>query len=356
MTKRIRILSISPRHFHPLVSGPVAAAGSARVAAYLPLPAVLSDFGVELRDVLDAAGVRADVFDGPDNLISYPDAGRLLAVSVERTHCDHLGLLIGQRSRLASMGLAGQIALCADTAGEGLQNLAEFFTLQNTAATLSVITSGDFTRVVYSIAAPGMRDTDQLQLGAMAVTFNIMQDLCGAAFRPTVVTFASSAPSNLRPCQKFFLAPLRFDSDETALVFETRWLNRPLPPVDPLERRKIMAEVRARQAAALSDFPTSLRHILRKQLVIGEFSMDSVATLLGMHRRTLDRRLKQHGMLYGEVLEAVKRDVACQLLRDTDLQMQQVAESLRYSSAANFSTAFRRWTGVTPSAFRRQVR
>jgi AraC-like DNA-binding protein len=56
------------------------------------------------------------------------------------------------------------------------------------------------------------------------------------------------------------------------------------------------------------------------------------------------------------MVESVKHEVACQLLRDTELPMQQVAESLRYSSAANFSTAFRRWTGATPSAYRRQAR
>jgi AraC-like DNA-binding protein len=171
-----------------------------------------------------------------------------------------------------------------------------------------------------------------------------------------VVTVACSAPSNARPCQQFFRAPLRFDSDETALVFESHWLDRPLPAIDPLKRSQIEAQARARRATILADFPKAVRHILRRQLVSGELSMDSVAARLGMHRRTLDRRLKQHGVLYGDLLESIKREVACQLLRDTRLQMQQIAESLRYASAANFSTAFRRWTGVTPSVYRRQAR
>jgi AraC-like DNA-binding protein len=82
-------------------------------------------------------------------------------------------------------------------------------------------------------------------------------------------------------------------------------------------------------------------------------SIGAVATEFGMHRRTLDRRLQRHGVHYSDLIDAVKREVACQLLRDTDLQVQQVAESLSYSNAANFATAFRRWTGVTPTGFRR---
>ena len=70
-----------------------------------------------------------------------------------------------------------------------------------------------------------------------------------------------------------------------------------------------------------------------------------------MHRRTLD--LKQNGVCYGELVESLKEDVARQLLLDTAMPIQQIAETLRFSSAANFATAFRRRSGMTPSAFRR---
>ena len=74
-----------------------------------------------------------------------------------------------------------------------------------------------------------------------------------------------------------------------------------------------------------------------------------------MHRRTLDRRLQRHGLRYSELLESVQADIARQLLVDTTMPVQDVAEALRFSNAANFATAFRRWTGVTPSEFRRSM-
>jgi AraC-like DNA-binding protein len=180
-----------------------------------------------------------------------------------------------------------------------------------------------------------------------------MQDLCGPQWLPSMVTIASSAPSDLRPCQKYFRAPLQFDEDKTALIFESKWRDCPLPIVDPLTRRRVEAEVQARQAEILSDFPRTIRLILRTKLLTGKFSMDSVAAMLDMHRRTLDRRLNQHGMHYGQVVESVKNEVACQLLRDTHLPIHQVARSLGYTTAGNFSTAFHRWTGVAPSTYRR---
>jgi AraC-like DNA-binding protein len=341
------------RHFRVGQASHEFGIGSARAAVFMQVPAVLRELGLDPQDVLAEVGVGADLFNDPDNLIPYPVLGRLLSVCALQTNCDHIGLLVGQRSRLANMGLAGQVALCADTVGEGLQNFADYFSLHSTAATISVVTSGGFTRFVYAIVEHGMTDTGPLQLGAMAVAFNVLQDLCGPEWLPALVTVAGNEPSNLRPCHKFFRAPLRFDSDESAVVFESHWLGHPLPVLDSTSRRQIEAQVRAQRAAILDDFPTIIRHIMRKQLVQSDVSMEQVAARLGMHRRTLDRRLKRHGLVYSELIETVKSDVAFQLLRDTRLPMREIAASLHYSSAANFATAFRRWTGVTPSAYRR---
>lgn len=328
--------------------------GSVRVSVGRHLPQVLRDFGIDVAEVLAAVGLRPDLFDDPENLIEYADFQRLLAESEKLTKCDHIGLLAGQGNRLADFGLAGRAALCASTAGEALHTFARHFNLHSSATTVSVLTSGRFARLVYAISVGGLTDTRQFQLGAVAVTYNILQELCGRQWVPTVVTFATRAPANLRPLHHFFRAPLRFDSGESAVVFDKHWLDQPLAPVDPAIRRQVRADVDARQSAIEADFPATVRRILRKQIISGNTGMQDTSALLGMHRRTLDRRLHRHGVRYGELLESVKGEVARQLLRDTQMQVQQIAEALQFSTAANFATAFRRWTGVTPSEYRRR--
>jgi len=352
----MRALGSSGRHLRVPDSEKIPSTGAARISTVWQLPKVMQEFGMDLGEVLEAAGVRKDIFDDRENLIPYPAFGRLLLECEKRTNCEHLVLLISQHTRLADLGLAGQVALCAESAGEGLQRFVDHFNLHSSATSVSLITSGQFARLVYAIAAHGMTSTRQLQLGAMVVGYNILQDLFGRAWRPTVITIASRAPANPRPAQKFFRAPLRFDSDESALVFEKRWLDQQLPPVDPLVRQQVESAAWAQRAAILSDLPATVRRILRKQLIIGDCSMNQVAAMLGIHRRTLDRHMQEHGVQYGELVESVTADVACQLLRDTELQVQHIAEALHFSSAANFATAFRRWAGMTPSEYRRQTR
>jgi AraC-like DNA-binding protein len=332
------------------------AIGSARVSAIWHLPEVLRQLDVDPAEVLAAAGLRPDLFEERENRIDSPDFGRLLLTCEQLSRCDHLAFLVGQRARLADFGLAAQIALCSETAGEALQKFALNFSLHNNAAILSVASSGGYARFVYAIIEQGMRDTRPFQLGAVTMALNFLRELCGPGFQPAAATFASRAPTDLRPIHGFFRTPVRFDSDESAVIFERRWLDQPLPPVDPLVRRQVHAAVKAQMDLLMVDLPATLRRLLRKHLLLGQCSMASVAGQLGMHRRTLDRQLRRDGVLYSDLLESVQTDVAQQLLRDTGMQVQQIAESLQFSSAANFATAFRRWTGVTPSEFRRSAR
>lgn len=330
--------------------------GTLRISAVWHLPSLLREIEADLDEVLVAAGLPLKIFGDPDNLITYAELEQLLLACERHSNRDDFGLLIGQRSRLAEMGLAGAAARCGDYVGQGLRRFVEQFNLHDGAATMALVSAGTFTRFVYAIAEHGLTDTRQIQLGAITIAFNIVQDLCGSDWLPAAVTLACRSPANPRACQKFFRAPVRFDCHESALIFERHWLERPLPPVDPVERQRIEAELAALERQQHSDFPASVRRLIRKQLLFGQCSMEAVAASLGMHRRTLDRKLQRQGAQYGELVDSVKQEVARQLLHDTRLQVQQIAESLHFSTAANFATAFRRWTGKTPSEFRRRAR
>jgi AraC-like DNA-binding protein len=336
-------------------SGITPTTGGLRISAIWRFPETLRELGVDPEEMLAEAGIAPKIFEYRDNPISYSALARFFEVCGQRLNRDDLGLLIGQRTRLADLGLAGELALCGDTVEDGLGRFIEHYNLHDTAATMCLTVSGGYARFVWAIAEQGISSTRHIQLAAMTVAFNFMQDLCGTTWLPAAVTVASRNPANPQPCHRFFRAPVRFDSDESAMIFEQRWLDRPLPPVDPQERRRIESDVRARQAVVAVNFPDALRMVLRKKLLIGDCSMESVARLLGMHRRTLDRRLQRHGVHYGKLLANVQADLARQLLTDTKMPVQQVAEALRFSSAANFATAFRRWTGAPPSEYRRRT-
>jgi AraC-like DNA-binding protein len=260
--------------------------------------------------------------------------------------------LLCKSSRLDDLGLPGRLARCAPTVGQGLVALARAYNLRRGGGLVEVIEDGGFARLVFAIAMPGTHDTRHYQMGAIAIAFNVLEDLCGTDWQASEVRFAFRSPANLRPFKRFFLAPLHFDASESAIVFESGWLARTLPPVDDSFRQAVATEIRRNRELAFEDFPALVRDLIRRQVSSGPCSIETVSGMLSMHRRSLERRLKGCGASYSALQKSVKHEIAVQLLRETALSVQQIADFLRYSSAANFATAFRRWTDRTPKEFR----
>jgi AraC-like DNA-binding protein len=77
-----------------------------------------------------------------------------------------------------------------------------------------------------------------------------------------------------------------------------------------------------------------------------------VASLYAVSRRTLHRYLKAEGGTFRQVANAVRCEIACTLLAETDLTLSQITEILNYSEVSAFSRAFRRWAGQPPSVWR----
>jgi AraC-like DNA-binding protein len=343
---------IHVQHRELIPAAPYTRSGMARVALFQRLPELLEELGADADATLAAVGLARGDFEGQDQLIPYLQLEQLLLECERRTACEHFGLLLCDQSRLPELGLPGRIARCATTVGEGLTDLVRHYNLRRGGGIINLIDGGRFAQFVYVMAMPGMRDTRHYQMGAVAIAFNALEDLCGPDWQATEVRFAFRSPANVRPFQRFFRAPVRFDADESVIIFERQWLDRKLPPVGESFRREVAAEARRRRERAFDDFSGLVRDIIRKQLSIGPSSIEGVAAMLAVHRRTIDRRLARMGESYGALQRSVKYEMARQLLRETDLSVQKIADSLHFSSAANFATAFRQWSSNTPSQFR----
>jgi AraC-like DNA-binding protein len=106
----------------------------------------------------------------------------------------------------------------------------------------------------------------------------------------------------------------------------------------------------AHSAGPLTD---DLRRLLRTELLRETCSAARVARLFSMHRRTLTRHLRIEGLAFRQLTDEVRFEIASELLANTDMALSQIAAVLRYSEPSAFSRAFRRWSGESPSAWRR---
>jgi AraC-like DNA-binding protein len=82
--------------------------------------------------------------------------------------------------------------------------------------------------------------------------------------------------------------------------------------------------------------------------------MAAVAVEMGLHPRTLRRRLADEGETFEHLRDDVRFAVARELIELTGIPISEVADFLGFSSLAVFSRAFRRWSGASPLEWRRR--
>ena len=102
------------------------------------------------------------------------------------------------------------------------------------------------------------------------------------------------------------------------------------------------------------DTMNALRRLVETYLPYNP-TLETVSRLTGISRRSLQRFLEAHGTSFSRLVEQVMVNRAIDLLGDSELPLKTVARELGYSELAHFSRAFRRMTGLTPSAYREKA-
>lgn len=170
---------------------------------------------------------------------------------------------------------------------------------------------------------------------------------------PTAVRFRHRAPGDTSEHAALFRCATEFEATHTEVEFDDATLDAPLPEANAtycaiFERQVERALESIAGGRGLAD---EVRAVARATLAGGECSLRGTARALGISARTMQRRLQARGTSFGEVVDAVRRELAIERLRE-GVAVHEVAFMLGYSEPSAFHHAFKRWTGTTPERVR----
>lgn len=351
-----------------LCFGEVASAVRSRATAKAPCPgfvhvgtiqaaqSALLELGADFDSLVAEAGLDSRLLMRRISFVPFTTVGRLLAQAAIRTRCPHLGLLVGQRTTLASLGLLGSLLRNSETVGDALRALETHLCVRDRGG---VIGLGVYAETVVLSYAPYEPEAEGAALHAeraLAKATNVLRALCGADWAPLEVLLPRSAPPDTAPYRAFFRAPIRFDQEMAALVFPAALLVKQIVGAKPDVRRRVEARIRRLEAAQPSTLSDELREYLRTAVTRQRCRAERVARLRLVHRRTLSRRLRAEGTTFRQLADEARFRVAKQLLADTCMSLTQISTALNFSEPAAFTHAFRRWAGMAPSAWRQANR
>lgn len=327
--------------------------GWQRVGALTVLPSLLRESGVDPGEVIASAGLAPDALADREGRIPFAAACLLLKLGAERTGCAHFGLLLGLRNGTESLGLVGALMREAPTWGRAALDLVENQHRYVRGGVPYLMVREDTAWAGYAVYERNVAGVEQIEDGAIAVGFTLMRELCGA--QPEQVLLSHSAPADPLAYRRLFGVPVAFDANQTALVFPSAMLDRPVQGAEPARRRGLAERVRDYWAVDLPQVSDQVARLLRSRVIFGEVGLDGIAETLALHPRVLERALKREGTTFRALRNQTRIDVAQRLLQGTRLSVTDIAAALGYADTSAFSNAFRHICGASPTGWRQSA-
>ncbi|MCA9739016.1 MAG: AraC family transcriptional regulator [Gemmatimonadota bacterium] len=198
----------------------------------------------------------------------------------------------------------------------------------------------------------GMRLSNEATLASILA---ISREVASEPFHPEAVFLKHRAPRDAAGHEAHFGCPVHFGSDRDALRVSTRALDAP-NRVGDASIAGFFDTLLDAEVGSLDDTIPLERRVLDRvatSLSGGVPTLSDVARELGMSGRTLQRRLGAEETSFQTLVDEARRRLALRLLQDPDAAtLSEATYMTGFSDQSAFTRAFKRWTGLTPGAYR----
>lgn len=334
--------------------------GSLHAGNLKGFPEVFREFGGDPKKLASACGIDPQIFteDPDDDIyreIPLTSALHLLAKATKEVNCPHFGLILGQRLESSLLGPIGFLMMHSPTVEAALQQMSRFLHLRVTGVTVVISSHAEVARITINMPIPGFTGSDQLCDLAMSNFVEFMRMACGKDWRPTSVSFSHQAPADLTPYRELFGVPVLFGQKVDAMQFPSIHLKSQIASATPSIGNVMQNYIVQIEERYKGDIVGQVRRTLPALLPTGKCTIERVADLFSMHRRTLHRHLAAENLTFEQMVDEARQGMATNALAGSSMPLTQVALLLGYRDASAFSRAFRRWSGASPSEWRKNI-
>ncbi|MEZ4329263.1 MAG: AraC family transcriptional regulator ligand-binding domain-containing protein [Polyangiales bacterium] len=317
---------------------------------------IAEDGGLQPEALLRQAGVRVSAREIAETGLTLGTHLPLLTRVADLLGEAAVGVELGWRLPPTALGTLGYALLSSPTLGDALTTLQRFWHLVGQGL---VLTADVHDGLVHLELRASLFITERLRKSALESTMtSIVRGVTALApgsldTRQTELWFDFDEPDHAAIVRER-LGVVRYGMPTTKAMMPAASLSTPLIMANPVGFRKAV-EWCAREEKERGLESTHLVARVESELRLeanGYPSFPQIARRSHMSPRTLRRRLEGEGTSYAVLMEAARRRDALRLLDNPALSVRDVAELLGYENPANFTRAFKRWTGRTPTAHR----
>ncbi|MBI3677349.1 MAG: AraC family transcriptional regulator [Proteobacteria bacterium] len=334
---------------------PTISAGFARALMELAIKK-----GANAEELAARSRIHPESLLDQDNRIPFAKFKALMRAGKELTGDPALALHFGEAYNIAELSIAGLIGQTCETMVEAFAQLGRY---QRLAADFDVDdSSGERFMLVREHGEIWLVDTrkdpnefPEITESSFARTASAARALQDGTRILKAIHFTHPEPSYRAEYDRVFQLPLTFESERNALLLTDASF---LALKFPNPSRYAFGVLSERAEALLEQLKSSkttrgrVEGLLVPILHVGDASIETVATKMGLSRQTIYRNLKAEGTSFEKVLDELRHKMSLNYLSNKKVSVNETAYLVGFSEPAAFSRAFKRWTGKSPREMR----
>lgn len=319
-------------------------------------PELVTELGGDPGALLLAAGVPDGCVGAHDIFVPYRAVILAIEGAAGAVDCPDFGRRLALRQDIGNFGPLGVAARTAATVGGGFSIVERFLSAYSPAISARIIPGARAGESFYAFEvlierSPPHPQTTELSLG---VSLGIMRMMFDAPYAPLSVHLPHEALTPVRDYLAYFGCRPYFAQPVAGFTFRTVDLDRPLHRDD--QAHQAMVHYLRCITAESPGIAGSVRAMARQLLPTGAVSLELIAGQLGLHPKTLHRRLAAEETTFAALVDGVRRDAAHRYLRDTDISLAHLTRELGYAEQSVLSRSCQRWFGCSATSHRKAVR
>lgn len=320
-----------------------------------------TSYGVAADRLLANTGIGEPGLANPAAEITEDQHVTLLRNARRLSHDPALGLELGIHRHISTLDRFGFAMMCCETFREALRVGNEYQRVvgrfSGRLLFLSVHEEGR-SAVIRVEVSPELGDLAQFALEEIfGSILNSTRWVTGRELPLRELSCAYPEPAHAARYRKYFPCPIRFGAPHNHIRFDASFLDTSLPMASghaALMYRAHCQQLASREGADADGFVAGIRTRLLASPA-GALPLEACAEAMAISARTLRRKLHEGGYSYQTIVDDVRASLARNYLESSRLTVGGIAERLGFSEPTSFSRAFRRWTGMTPRAFRNRL-
>ncbi|MGS0741637.1 AraC family transcriptional regulator, partial [Glaciimonas sp. GG7] len=317
----------------------------------LAIAKALEYTGIDSTRIFQAVGIPLSLKNDPMCRLSVVTLTKLYRTCVDVTHNPYFGLTVARFIHISNLHALGFALAASSNLMEFCQRIARFFRLASQTCDVTVVESEHEVALHIRLLVAVSAETEDALMGFLVLA---MRQLYKPEFNPLRVALSHPMPhEGGGPYETLFRAPVSFNGAGPVMVFAKKDVQQPLAG-GCAELAQLNDNLATKYMARLdkNDVVATVRQKIIEYLPNGDCTRDKVASVMCISPTTLQFKLSQRDTNFHELLDSIRKELAASYVQQSVLSITEITFLLGFNDTSNFTRAFKRWEGMSPTSYR----